>query len=794
MAEKVTDKKMENLRRENKELLDALAQSERREEKYREEIARFSRITSSMLDAIAELDSEGKFLYLSPSHEQIFGFKPEERIGQSAYQFIHPRDVDVVRHAIAEYIEKRGSAAIEYRCRRGDGTYCWVESVSSFVFGANGQVAGFVISTRPIEERRKAEMAIRESEKLYRNVIENIRDVFFRIDQDGIIRMISPSGARLLGYESADEMLGRNLLNEFLARPEERQKFLRALDETGFVDDYEISLKTKHGTLIRVAASCRYDYNLDAMPQGIEGTIRDISARKQVEDEIRKSEEKFRKLAEASTVGISIIDGERFVYVNPMTCQMSGYSEEEYLSRPIRDFVTPDSRNVIIQRAKDRLAGKPVPGRYEISVLTKEGSIKWAEVGATVTEYNDKPAIIFTLYDITDRKTAEAERASLQEQLNRARKREAIGALAAGIAHDFNNILSGIQGHCSLIQFQLSPNDPNYKHLQGIENQVRSGAHLTRQLLEMASGATYAMQPTDINSVIKESSDVFSRARKGIAITRSLEENLWPVEANAGQIDQVLLNLFINAAYAMNNEGDLYLESKNIVLGEGDERSFGMKPGKYVRVSVSDTGTGMDKETAQKAFQPFFTTKEKGSGTGLGLATAYSIVKNHRGYILIDSKPGIGTTFHIYFPASQEAVEKACESAKVLCRGKETILLVDDEAIIADTTKEILEMLGYRTMLAGSGQEAVAVFMEKKTSIDLVILDLVMPGMGGAKVFEALRTINSGIKIILYSGYVLNEEIQGLLDRGGCSFIQKPFGIEDLSAKIREVIDQPARA
>lgn len=284
---------------------------------------------------------------------------------------------------------------------------------------------------------------------------------------------------------------------------------------------------------------------------------------------------------------------------------------------------------------------------------------------------------------------------------------------------------------------------------------------------------------------------MFSRAKKGIAVSKRLEENLWPVEANAGQIDQVLLNLFINAAYAMKDEGDLYLETRNIVLREKDGWPFGMKPGKYVQISVTDTGSGMDKETMDSAFKPFFTTKEKGAGTGLGLASAYSIVKNHRGFIVIDSKVGVGSTFHIYLPATRKASEEKTPEKKEMLKGRETILLVDDEAIVADTTKEILEALGYRLLLAGSGQEAIAVFMEKKSAVDLVILDMVMPGMGGLKVFEALREINPGIRIILYSGYGASDEVENLIDAGRCGFIQKQFGMADLSIKIRELIDAP---
>ena len=783
-------KEIEELRRQIEELADSRTRCERLEKTYREESRRFSLIVNNMLNTVAQLDNNGIFVYLSPSHEQIFGFKPENRLGLSAFLFVHPNDQVVVKNVFNHHLISREPSTLEFRYRLGDGTYCWVEASGSVIVNDVNQVEGMIISTRPIEERKRAELALKESEKLYRNVIENIRDVFFRIDREGVIDMISPSGAKLLGFESAESMIGRNLLSDFFADDLQRKKYLKDMDEQGYVDDYEITLRKHDGTIIEASTSSRHDYDRNGAPRGIEGTIRDITLRKQAQEALRASEEKFRTLIESSSVGISITDGERFLYVNPVTRRMSGFSEEEYLSRPLGDFIVPESRELIRQRAKDRLEGKPVPDRYEVSIVAKDGSIKWAEIGAAVIEFNGKQAIIFTQYDITDRKAAEKEKEALQAQLNRAQKAEAVGALAAGIAHDVNNVLSGIQGHCFLLQMHMKPDDPCYQHVQGIENQVRSGAHLTRQLLDMSGGGSYEMKPMDLTAAVNESADVFSRAKKGIFITKQLEEKLWLVEANAGQIDQILLNLFIHAAHAMDDEGQLHLETKNLVMRQEDERPPGMTPGRYVKLSVTDTGSGMDQETVDNAFKPFFTTEGRQLETNLGLASTYGIVKNHRGYITVESKIGAGSTFHIYLPVTEKEIEEKFMAKKKLQRGTEMIMLVDDEAIIAGTTRDILEMLGYRVTLADSGREAIDVFTQKASSIDLVILDMVMPGMGGLEVFEVLRGINPDIGIILYSGYALTDEIQSLIDKGRCGFIQKPFTMEDLSVKIREVIEQ----
>ncbi|NPU83659.1 MAG: CHASE2 domain-containing protein [Syntrophaceae bacterium] len=395
------------------------------------------------------------------------------------------------------------------------------------------------------------------------------------------------------------------------------------------------------------------------------------------------------------------------------------------------------------------------------------------------------------IQDITEQKRAAREKQRLEAELAQVQKMEAIGTLAGGVAHDFNNILMGIQGYVSLLQIDLPAEDRRYSRLQKIETQVQSAANLTRQLLGFARGGKYEVRPTNLNELLEKTSDMFSRTKKEIMISRRLQENIWLVDADQGQIEQVLLNMYINSWHAMPEGGDLTLTTENVVLNSSHHRSFDIQPGRHVKISVSDTGTGMDEEVRKRVFEPFFTTKEPGKGTGLGLASAYGIIKNHGGFIEVKSAVGEGTTFEIYFPASEknETTEKpvpAMESS----RGRETILLVDDEQENITVMKELLEDLGYRIVCAGSGQEATAVFMMRKDSIDLVILDMVMPGMGGGQTFDALRAIDPGVKVILSSGYSIEGEARSILDRGCNGFIQKPFLINDLSRIIREVLQK----
>ena len=391
--------------------------------------------------------------------------------------------------------------------------------------------------------------------------------------------------------------------------------------------------------------------------------------------------------------------------------------------------------------------------------------------------------------DITTQKKAAREKQRLEAELMQAQKMESVGTLAGGVAHDFNNILMGIQGYVSLLMFDLHPEDGRFAKLKKIESQVQSAAHLTRQLLGFARGGQYEVKSTNLNDLVASSVDVFGRTKKEVSISVRYEENIWPVMADRGQVGQVLLNMFINSWHAMPQGGDLNLETKNVVLSGDDLNGKDLPAGRYVKITVADTGAGMDETTRKRLFEPFFTTKEPGKGTGLGLASAYGIIKNHGGFIDVESEVGHGAVFSIYLPATfEQGVDVEPVHEKIHSGRRETIMVVDDEPINVTVMRELLENLGYRVIPAGSGQEAVSIYMVKKAQIDLVILDMIMPGMGGAATFDMLRDINPSAKIILSSGYDINGDARKILERGCNGFIQKPFLMNDLSRKIREIL------
>ncbi|HLZ20130.1 MAG TPA: response regulator, partial [Smithellaceae bacterium] len=402
-------------------------------------------------------------------------------------------------------------------------------------------------------------------------------------------------------------------------------------------------------------------------------------------------------------------------------------------------------------------------------------------------------SIIFVLHDITDLRRLEEERQKLEEQLFQSQKMDAIGQLASGVAHDFNNILTGIQGNASLIMMDYNAEHLHYQRLSRIEENVKRGAKLTKQLLGFARGGKYEIRTLDVNDLVRKNAQLFTETRKEIEADFELQDNVCPVEADAGQIDQVLLNIYINAGHAMPGGGNLHIRTANVTLPEKDAQAFEIPPGDYVRISISDTGTGMDQATLKRIFEPFFTTKAKQGGTGLGLASAYGIIRNHGGAITVQSEPGCGATFIIYLPVSGKEVDGESSSGfGNLVSGSGVILLVDDEPLILDSASEMLKMLGYTVYPAPTGQEALSIYMEKQNLIDLVILDMILPGMNGAQILKMLKDINPGVRVILSSGYSMQGDARNVMDMGCAGFIQKPYSFADLSALVNKTI-RPSR-
>jgi len=530
---------------------------------------------------------------------------------------------------------------------------------------------------------------------------------------------------------------------------------------------------------------------------------------------IREREHQFRALSEnAPDIIYTIHATGRFAYVNPAWERILGHQREEVEEKRFIEFVKKEEIKRFIHIFKLIRDHKQRIVDFYGAILHKDGTERLFHMSCApnIDSEGIVTGAVGTFRDITElkkselelwdsnhrlwqeieeRKLAEAKRVELESQLQHAQKMEAVGTLAGGIAHDFNNLLMGIQGYASLMLLNTDKNHNHYGKLKNIEHYVVRGADLTRQLLGFARGGKYEIKPTDMNELITKSSRMFGRTKKDVSLTTKLEPNIWTVEVDQGQIEQVLLNLYLNASQAMPGGGRIDIETQNRVLDETETQNSYYKPGKYVRISVKDTGVGMDEKTKQRIFEPFFTTKEMGRGTGLGLASAYGIVKSHGGFIEVASEIAHGSDFIIHLPISTKALQKGNPIQKAkLCKGDETILLVDDEAAILDVGTEMLNKLNYRVISARSGKEAVELFMKKKDEIHLIILDMIMPEMNGTETFNLLNQIQPGFKVLVSSGYSLSEEAARISNLGFNSFIQKPFDIYHISTKIREVLDK----
>jgi two-component system cell cycle sensor histidine kinase/response regulator CckA len=507
----------------------------------------------------------------------------------------------------------------------------------------------------------------------------------------------------------------------------------------------------------------------------------EVADRKRAEEALRDSEERYRTLFEDARDAVYITTREgRFIDVNQSGLDLFGYTRQELLGLSGQEiYVNPEDR----RRFQHEIEEKGSVRDFAVKFRKKDGTRMDCLLTSSVRRAGDGTVLGYQgfIRDTTERKR-------LQAQLQQAQKMEAIGTLAGGIAHDFNNLLMGIQGQVSLVVMDMAPKHPHYERLKSIEKQIQSGARLTSQLLGYARKGRYEVRTFDLNQLVQDVSDTFGRTKKEITIHRELLDALSPVEADPGQLEQLLFNLFVNAADAMPNGGDLVLRTGNTTHREMQGKLYRPQPGDYVFLKVTDNGSGMDRTTLERIFDPFFTTKERGRGTGLGLASAYGIVKGHGGYIDVDSIKDHGTTFTIYLPASAKTIQKGVKRSDQVDEGSETVLLVDDEDTIREVGGELLQAMGYRVLLAGDGEEAVEVYRQHRDQIDVVLLDMVMPSMGGGAAYDQLKAIDPKVKVLLSSGYSIDGEAAKIIARGCDGFIQKPFTMRDLSGRIKEIL------
>jgi len=731
--------------------------------------------------------SDGSIMAFNAALEKLTGYKTSEIRDVTAWaNKLYPDQEyrEFVQKNIRQALEGKRQDFTEFKIKCKDGSTKVIDFHTSFFQD------GLIIQMVDITERYRAEAAVQESEDKFRSFAEQSLVGIYLISDD-LFKYVNPKFAEIFGY-SVDECLD-NMHFPQLVHPEDlatvqKQVGRRLSGETKAVR-YSFRGIKKSGETIHVEI---FGSSMVLKDKPVAtGTMLDITESKRAEKALKESEGRLKKAQSVAKLGnweYDISTGK--IWGSERAFRIYGIERTSpYLPLDRVEACIPDAPRVNQALVDLIQENKRYDIEFEVQQEVSRQTILIHSIAELVHE-NDMPVkVLGVIQDVTEQKKAEKERKDLEDQLQQAQKMEAMGTLAGGIAHDFNNLLMAIQGRTSIMLMKKDSSHPDIRHLKGIEDHIETAADLTRQLLGFARGGKYEVRPTDINELIKKQNRMFGRTKKEITIRGQYEKDLWSVEVDRGQIEQVLLNLYINAWQAMPGGGDLNLETENVTLDENYVKQFSIEPGRYVQISVTDTGVGMDKATQEKIFDPFFTTKEMDRGTGLGLASVYGIIKNHDGFINVYSEKGHGTTFIIYLPASEKEVMEEKKSMGDTLRGTETVLFVDDEDMIIEIAEELFEQLGYKVLIARSGKEAIETYEKNKEQIDIVLLDMIMPDMSGSDTYDRMKKIDPDIKVLLFSGYSINGRATEILDRGCNGFIQKPFKMKELSQKLREILD-----
>lgn len=609
------------------------------------------------------------------------------------------------------------------------------------------------------------------------SLIDHFDGFAITTDRHGRVVFANRAAIRLSGL-SQSEIMGRSLDILFDLTAEQQTSIGQCLGRKKTLT-FETTARSKTGASrmvqLNVSAldSAAADSGLAVFAVDVSGLKRTIQEQTQLVTAVEHAAESIIVTDPAGVIE----------YVNPAFEKITGYSRHEVIGGNIELLDSGQHSKAFFSTIIDTLQrGEIWQGR----MVNKRRDHSLYETEATVSPIKNKAGSI-TNYVSVQRDVSHEVR--LERQLRQAQKMEAIGTLAGGIAHDFNNLLMGIQGNISLSLLDIEPNSSLVKNLKKIEQYVQNGVDLTKQLLGFARGGKYEISLLYLNELIKEQNLMFSRTNKDILFKNEAKPNLWSVEADRGQIEQVLLNLYLNALQAMPGGGTLTTRTGNVTIDKDQYSPYYVKAGNYIKITIADTGVGMDEDIQQRIFDPFFTTKEMGRGTGLGLASVYGIVKNHEGFIKVFSKKRQGTKFEIYLPASGKAVPTPKKASEKFVEGQETVLLVDDEDMIIDVGTRMLRKLGYQVFTARDGKEAITIFKKHQDKIDLIVLDMIMPQMGGGETFDRIKKIKPDVKVLLSSGFSINGQASEILNRGCNSFIQKPFNLQKLSQNIRAILE-----
>ena len=759
-----------------------LTERTRAEEALRKSEELHRTILKTALEGFWIVDLEGRLLQVNETYCLMSGYAEEELLDIS----ITDLEASEVPADTAEHLQKviaRGEDRFESRHRRKDGTVFDVEVSVQYQPLEGGRVVAFL---RDITERKLAEEALRSSESKWRATLEATPFPTAVVDlQDDKLSFWSRSARRLFGHTAPTALEWYQIAYpdpDYRREVIERWKsFLEIARESGQpVNTGEYRITCRDGS-VRIC-----ELYATFLPDNLIVTFNDITERKRAEEALRESGAKYRALVENSNDAIFIVQDGAIQFWNPKTEDLSGYPAGELARLPFATVIHPDDREMVVENHRRRLRGEKLPTTYSFRIIRKDGQVRWVQLNTALFTWANGLATLNILRDTSEQK-------ELEDLLRQSQKMEALGTLAGGIAHDFNNVLAAMMGYTELALEDIAEEAPGKEHLQQVLKSGVRAKNLVQQILSFSRRTDPEKKPLQLAPIIKETMNLLrATTPTTIEIIQEVEAGTHTVLADPTQIHQLVMNLCSNAAHAMRERGGiLKISLKRVDLEETSTALHAeFTPGVYNRLTVSDTGEGMDKETVERIFDPFFTTKDAGQGTGMGLAVAHGVVKAHGGTITVNSEAGKGSTFHVYLPLMEtEAEKEASVDTHPLPTGKEHILFVDDEELLVGIGQQMLERLGYQVTVRTSSIEALEVFKAKPDRFGLIITDQTMPTMSGLDLAKAIHSIRPDIPVILCTGYSSLLSGQTAEAIGVKRVLMKPLGVRDLAAAVRGVLD-----
>ncbi len=765
-----------------------VTERKRAEETLRESEEKYRTILGNIEEGYYEVDIEGNVTFFNDSALKIIKYPREGLVGMNFREFVDKKNArKVFRTFYVVFRTGKSTKAFDWELIKKDGTKIYVEVSVSLKTDQEGNPTGFSGLIRDITERKKTEESLRKSEEKYRTILGSIEEGYYEVDLKGNMTFFNDSALKILGYPK-EELMGMN--NRKYMNEENARKVFRTFNEVyntrkpAKAFDWEFIRKDGTNIYIEVSVSLMTDY--EGNPVGFRGLFRDITIRKGAEEALRDSEAKYRDLIENAVDLIFSVDVKgNILEVNEAFLKETGCRTEEVIRTSFTDHLIPLDEAINMEIYRKTKCGET--HSFELRVEKRDGSIDWYSF--VTRPLCDKNGNVSSVHCIARNVT---ERKMLEEELIDAQKMKAVGTLAGGIAHDFNNIMATILGYASFLRGKTEKGDRFYRGLAAIEKSAIRASELTAHLLAYSRKGKLEIKPISINTVVKNVYEIVSGTfEKSIAIDLALSQRLESIEGDISQMNQVVMNLALNARDAMPYGGTIKIETYMEDIDSPIRRvKYTIEPGRYVCLSITDDGVGMDKYTLSRVFEPYFTTKRDKTSTGLGMSVVYGIVKGHNGYLDIVTEQGKGTEITVYIPASAKKADSNDVEIMNSIGGTETIMIVDDEQEVLSMLESVLADAGYKVLSCNSGEKAVNTFMQKPEEIDLVILDVVMPEVSCEEMLKELLAVDKDVRVILASGYSNEDQHNDLLEFGAFDFIGKPFSLNKILGKVREVLDE----